>query len=706
MEPSLSKLENSSPELVAAGVWRIRFGSPEKAVPTAFRSKPVQAEALDRLPESLQPPIAASGMKAQSTIRGVLVKFPLFAEEHLFGLGLQLKSVDQTGKKKTLRVNSDPVADTGDSHAPVPFFLSTAGYGVFVDTARYATFWLGSHQPPPDHMDTNAGQSQVGSSTEELYAARVQDKREVLIEVPSAEGVDIYIFGGPDMKAALQRYNLFSGGGCLPPLRALGFWYRMFGASTQDEVMALARELREREIPCDIIGLEPGWQSQSYSSSFVWSSRFPSPELLLEETKALGFRINLWEHAFVHPSSPLYTGLRDQSGDLAVWGGLVPDFAQAQTRTFFADYHRDQFVTKGIAGFKLDECDNSDFIRSPWSFPECSQFPSGLDGEQMHSLLGVLYQQSISEAFRSCNRRECGEIRSLHALAAPYMGVLYSDLYDHPDFIRGILTAGLSGLLWCPEVRQCASTEDLVRRLQSTILSPQALVNGWMIRNPPWKQVDIEKNNASELAPGWENIEKICRELLKLRMRLIPYLYASFSTYLRTGLPPFRPLVVDYPDDAKVYPIDNSYLIGPSLLAAPAFVGQRERKVYLPAGRWHCFWTGNRYEGGQETIVPAPLEQIPLFVRDNSLLPLALPLANCADDTIFDLQVRVYGDNPVPFVLWEDDGISFDYEKGAFNEVMLDFKNGAGSVTRTGTYEPHRYRIQSWDRMLAPPTPS
>ncbi len=686
------------PEPVAPGVWRVRLGTPENAVPTAFRSQPIQMEALAQLPAAALPETAQRPVPYQQTPRGVLARWALAPDEHLFGLGLQLKSVDQTGRKKQLRVNSDPVADTGDSHAPVPFFLSTRGYGVLVDTARYATFWMGSHQSPAESGTATARESSVGTTTEQLYAARDLASREVLIEVPSAPGVDLYLYGGPALGTALQRYNLFSGGGCLPPLRALGFWYRMFGSATQDEVMQLAREFRERGIPCDLLGLEPGWQTQAYSCSFRWSTRFPQPDRLVEETRALGFRLNLWEHAFVHPSSPLYVQLRDRAGDWAVWDGLVPDFAQPEARRIFAEYHRREFVARGIAGFKLDECDNSDFIRSPWSFPECSLFPSGLDGEQMHSLFGLLYQQAVMEAFRAENRRECGEVRSSHALAAPHSSVLYSDLYDHRDFTRGVLTAGLSGLLWCPEVRQCDSTEELIRRLQLVMLSPQALVNAWMIRNPPWKQVEIEKNNAGSFAPRWEEVESICRELIQLRMRLVPYLYAAFAAYRRTGLPPFRPLVVDYPEDAAVYPIEDVFLVGPSLLVAPAFVGQVERKVYFPEGLWHCFWTGERMIGGREAVVAAPLLRIPIFVRDNSLLPLARPLMYCADDAVFDLDVRVYGESPVPAVLWEDDGISFDHEKGAFNEVVLEWKDGTGRVTRRGSFTPQRYRVASWEK--------
>ena len=107
----------------------------------------------------------------------------------------------------------------------------------------------------------------------------------------------------------------------------LGVWYRASTELGQKEVLSFLQEFRERHIPCDVFGLEPGWHSHAYSCSFVWSRRYPDPEQLLRETKQQGYKLNLWEHAFTHPSSPLYQPLLPWSGDYKVWGGLVPDFA-------------------------------------------------------------------------------------------------------------------------------------------------------------------------------------------------------------------------------------------------------------------------------------------------------------------------------------------------------------------------------------------
>ena len=138
---------------------------------------------------------------------------------------------------------------------------------------------------------------------------RFQDASEVIVEIPEAEGVDVYVFAGPTMRAAVQRYNLFSGGGALPPRWGLGVWYRVKGDFNQDETLKLASEFRDRRIPCDVIGLEPGWQTHAYSCTYVWSKSFPGPAGMAKQLASKSYRLNLWEHAFTHPDSPIHDPL-------------------------------------------------------------------------------------------------------------------------------------------------------------------------------------------------------------------------------------------------------------------------------------------------------------------------------------------------------------------------------------------------------------
>ncbi len=676
------------PTKLYPGIWKFTFGEPELFTPVRLREHQPVVSTLNSFPYDGECPLSPDAIKTKLTSRGYLISLPLDEDEHIYGLGLQLFSVDHRGLKKVARVNSDPKADIGDTHAPVPFYVSSSGYGVFVDTARYVIFYFGSTRLAEDpNEDRRSGDMKTGSSR-------------IFIEVPSVNGVEIYIFAGPELLNAIQRYNLFSGGGFVPPRWGLGFWYRCDLSFNQDQVISLADELYERNIPCDVIGLEPGWQTHSYSCSFMWSASFPTVENFINKLSKKNIHLNLWTHVFTHESSPIYSALRPFSSDHIVWDGLVPDLTLEDARNIMADYFAKEHVAKGIASYKLDECDNSDFNTIPWSFPEFSQFPSGVDGEQMHSFLGLKFQGMIDSIYQKRDLRTYGEVRSSHALAAPYPYVLYSDLYDHAQFIRGLVNCGFSGLLWCPEVRHASSAEDLVRRLQSVVFSPQALVNGWYIPNPPWKQFDTDKNKAGEFLDDWIVLEASCRAIIELRMKLVPYLYSAFYEYFAKGIPPFRALVCDFPRISDTYDIADQLLVGDRLMVAPVIAEKPDRKVYLPPGGWYDYWTRQYYEGDITLEIEPPLDIIPLYVKSGSVLPIAIPTLNTADPKSLELQVNIYGDGSLPFTLYEDDGNSLGYRRGEFNSLVIswDHNTAKGSMLRTGRFDFPTYEVISWDQ--------
>lgn len=669
---------------VFPGVWRATIGQPEPYTPVSSRLVPPQSEAFRLLPAIAEPPLPPPSGKI--TRRGCLLELPLHPDEAIFGFGLQFLSLNQRGKKKVARVNADPKFDTGDSHAPVPFYVTTNGFGILIDTARYASFYFGDVRPRPEH----AADSIAAAGTDPETTRKIQDADpgRILIEVPRAPGVDVYLFAGPSMLAAVQRYNIFSGGGLVPPEWGLGFWYRAESVTTQDGVLALAREFRERNLPCDVIGIEPGWQSHSYSSTFAWDrQRYPDPAEFVRSAAGMQYKVNLWEHAYTHPASPLFPALQPHSGDYGVWGGLVPDFAGAPARNLFGEYHAKTFLDIGVSGFKLDECDNSDFTGG-WAFPECSSFPSGIDGEQMHNVFGLRYQMAIWEQFRKRNQQSYNLVRSSGALAAPYPFVLYSDLYNHRDFIRALVNSGFSGLLWCPEVRDATSVEDLLRRLQSVVFSPLAMVNAWYIKNPPWKQLDRKKNNAGQLLDDWQSLEARCREIIGWRMQLVPYLTAAFQKYAQDGTPPFRALVLDTPQDTSLHAVDDQYLIGDRMMVAPLFAGEPGRDVVLPAGSWHDFWTGAAVGGNTKLSVPASTDKIPVYVKSGSIVPWADIGPHTGSPESRRLTARVYSDGSLPFVLHT-----------GTDELRLTWQDGQGSVNSSPAGSKNPYNVYRWQKI-------
>jgi alpha-D-xyloside xylohydrolase len=662
---------------VFPGVWMATIGIPEWFTPVSSRLVPVQTEAFAKLPKVGAAPLPA--VRGKRTSRGCVVRLPLRANEQVYGLGLQFLSFSQRGKKKVVRVNADPKLDTGDSHAPVPFYVTTEGIGILIDTARYAAFYIGDARPRPTHPVESVN----SANPDPNYAHDAQDGDlgQITVEVPHAGGVDVYLFGGPEMLDAVRRYNVFSGGGVAPPEWGLGFWYRVDAGGTQQSALALAKEFRERKMPCDVIGLEPGWQTHAYSCTFAWNrDRFPDPAGFVRSAQAMNLKVNLWEHSFTHPASGLFSAIEAHSGDYGVWGGLVPDFAGEPARAEFGAYHAKAFLDAGVSGFKLDECDNSDYTGG-WSFPECSAFPSGVDGEQMHNVFGLRYQMAIWNEYRKRGLPTFNLVRSSGALAAPYPFVLYSDLYGHRDFIRALVNSGFSGLLWCPEVRDAVSEEDLIRRLQSVVFSPLAMINGWYIKNPPWKQLNRKLNNADQLLDGWERLEARCREIIGWRMQLVPYLAAAFERYANDGTPPFRALVLDNPKQKELYAVDDQFMVGDRMMVAPLFAGEPSRKVVFPDGEWHDFWTGEAVGGGKERTMTASFEKIPVYVKSGSIVPWAdTGLFALAPETR-RISALVYGDGSIPFVL-----------AAGSEELRLSWSHGQGHQEGTNGYEVYAWR--------------
>ncbi|MBS1527990.1 MAG: DUF5110 domain-containing protein, partial [Bacteroidetes bacterium] len=412
----------------------------------------------------------------------------------------------------------------------------------------------------------------------------------------------------------------------------------------------------------------------------------------------MGFHLNLWEHAFVAKVSPLYEPLKSRAGNYLVWNGLVPDFADSAAGNIFANYHENTFVKEGVSGFKMDECDNSNIAygSNAWSFPELSSFPSGIDGEQMHQLFGLLYDKTIYNIYKKNNLRTYLDVRASNDFASPYPSSLYSDTYDHKQYIRLIVNSGFSGMNWSPEVRESNSVKDLMRRSQTAVLSAQTLFNSWYLKNPPWLQINIDKNNAGQLMDNAAAVEADICKLLDFRMSLIPYLYSAYADYHFKGIPPFRALVMDYPNDKQTFHISDEYMIGSSILAAPLTEKEDERLVYLPEGNWYDFNTNQKYAGGKAYTIKTGLTQLPIFIKEGTILPLANPVEHVGQDTQFELTCFVYGSAPAQATLFEDDGTTFNYEKGSYNLVTLSWQKNKGSVKRSGHFKGARYAVKKW----------
>jgi alpha-D-xyloside xylohydrolase len=681
---------------LANGIIRLSLGTLDKYTPYVFCPEQPKNDILKTLPEG-KLPFSLDDIDIQVTSRGCQVSIPLQDDEQLYGFGLQIGSFQQNGLKKKPIVNDSPINNLGLTHAPQPFYVSTKGYGIIINTLRYSTFYCGTNKKKFQISNYKVKEETDYTSIDEIYKNK-KGSNFVYVDIPNCKGIDVIIIKGINLQNVLQKYILFSGGGCLPPLWGLGFKYRTKTDFTQCKVMRIQEYFRTKQIPCDVIGLEPGWQSNTYSCSYIWNkNNYPTHQLMLNELKKQHYKINLWEHAYVNQSSPLWEPLKNLSGDFLVWDGLVPDFVLSKARKIFAEHHK-KLIDEGICGFKLDECDNSNIVNgnSNWGFPEMSCFPSGIDGEQMHQIFGVLYLETLNNIYKKENKRTYQDYRSSGLFVSSISASLYSDIYNHKDYVQMICNSAFGGLLWSPEVRESSSRTEFFHRLQTVLLSAQAVVDSWFLQNPPWLQYDKNKNNSNIFLPDSTNMENITRKLINIRMQLIPYIYSSFAKYTLLGITPFRPLVMDFPEDKNVWSIDDQYMMGDNLLVAPLLNETQTRKVYFPKGEWYNFNTNEKYIGGKTYEISIKWDEMPLFVKTGTILPLAKPVQYIDKNTIFHISCIVYGNTTSKYKLFEDDGESYNYKNKSYNLITLYCKNKNGYFERKGNFKEKRYIIDGW----------
>lgn len=646
---------------VAPGVWKATVGHPQAIDLVKAANMQPRIDALERL-GNMDFPLPEADCLAEMRDRKIYLRFPLQEAEQIFGLGLHFKTVNQRGRIVNLHVDHYNDRDDGRTHAPVPFYVSSNGYGVLINSARYITVYAGTavrkdSEHPPRVYDRN--------TDKDWEAQPYSDEIDVLIP---ASGTEIYVFAGKNSMEVVQRYNLFNGGGALPPKWGLGFTQRVPALFTANDVRNEVEAFKRHRFPLDFVGLEPGWQSKSYPCTFEWdSSRFPDPAAFIREMAARGIRLNLWLNPYLSPASSLYKKIYPLSGSHTVWNGLVPDFTLPKARQLYKNLFEKEHIDIGIAGYKIDEVDGGD----QWLWPDVATFPSGLAAEEMRQIYGLLLQRMTKEWFKERNKRTFGLVRASNAGASSFPYVIYDDFYDHRDFITAMCNSSFLGVLWTPEVRASKTSEEWLRRIQSVCFSPMAMINAWADGTKPW---------------SYPEVEKLVREVAELRMKLFPYLYTAFAEYYFDGKPPVKAmnLVEGFSSNAKDekgefdatnnpyqviinQDIKDQFMLGNYLLVAPMFTGEIMRKVVLPHGNWYDFYTG-KYAGNGEVIEVNPgLDKIPLYVKDGGIIPMIPPLLHTPlQGQVLPLEVRHYGDTESTFSIYDDDGESYDYEQGKY----------------------------------------
>ncbi|MBX9243301.1 DUF4968 domain-containing protein [Actinotalea ferrariae] len=502
-----------------------------------------------------------------------------------------------------------------------------------------------------------------------------------------------YVFAGPRMPDILEAYTWLTGRTALPPLWSLGFHQSRWHAYHQDAVEELARRHRELDVPCDAL-----WLDIEYMDGyrvFTWDrERFPDPPGMLARLRDDGYRvITIIDPGVKHdPGYAVFDEAlekdllcRTEGGDVyvgQVWPGRTtfPDFVTEEARAWWGRLNAEH-VRSGLAGIwnDMNEPATGDvdplrmrFGRGRWSH------------ERFHNQYALLMAMGTVEGLQEAmpDLRTFVLTRAgsagIQRYAAHWMGDNQSR-WDHLWLSIPMANGfGVSGQAFVGAdvggFFGSTNGELFLRWTQYGALTP-------FFRN------HSAMGNVDQYAWAFgEAVLDGVREAIRLRYRLLPYLYSCFVTASETGRPVQRPLVLDHQDDAVVRDVDDEFLLGPHLLVAPVIeAGTTHRQVYLPAGEWADWHTGERFVGPQFVLAATPMDRIPIYVRAGGVVPMWEHAPSSTAEPapeIMDLHVHVpRQDGVVASMLQEDDGLTVAARDGAFVRTSFEVARDGGTVT-------------------------
>jgi alpha-D-xyloside xylohydrolase len=562
-------------------------------------------------------------------VRGVVETLLLDPEDHFYGSGERFGRLDLVGR--TVRIwNRNPYGARSElAYKNLPVIIGSRGYGIFVDVPTAVGFDLGSR-------------------SNRAYSVQAE-----------GDELDYYLITGTP-KEIVTAYTQLTGRPAVPPEWAFGLWASTcFVQFTEASVLEVARRLRAEGIPCDVFHLDSFWQRAYMWCDFEWdSARLPDPRRLLAELHREGFHNCLWINPYVSLQSSLYTEgethgyfLKRPDGSVyhpIVWSqrtergmGLcaIVDFTNPAAARWYRGKLTEQ-LDLGADSFKPDFGEE---------IPHDAVFANGLTGAEMHNPYPLLFQKEVFDATRARADRVMAWSRSAAPGAQRYPGHWSGDpectFTDLANTLRGGLAASMSGLAyWSHDMGGFwgdPSPELFVRWSQLGFLSALSRFHGATPREP-WRYGD--------------DALRIFRQYACLRSRLVPYVVSYGWQASEDGIPIMRPMVMEFPDDPAGYAFDLQYCLGRELLISPVVRADGIVTTYLPRGKWTDWWTGVVHEGPTTVRRQVPLEELPLYVRDESLVVLGPERSHVGEKPVDPLTVEAFVTKDASFTLRGDSG--------------------------------------------------
>jgi alpha-D-xyloside xylohydrolase len=603
------------------------------------------------------------------------------ADEHYYGMGQNQESLgalDLRGRVLDCKHWYD--APAGETVC-VPFMVSSKGYGIVWDNPSETRFVAGVN-------GRTAFQSKVG------------------------ERVSFFVITGATPEEIYSGYARVTGKTPIPPKAAFGLIQSKARYESQQEVMRVASTYRQKHYPLDVMVVD--W--------FYWTrmgqldidpAQFPDPDGMNKALHDMGMQsiISIWPR---FETSGRYFNELDAKGYLLKdkdgktvdglpfrsdrTGGLI-DATNPAARKWYWEHARDNVLAHGFDYPWLDETE-------PDLVPDGYFYSIG-SADRYHNLFPLLHVEGVAQGMRAWKPNKRVLILSRAAyLGSQRTGALFwsSDVNPSWEALARQIPTGLnmtaSGIAyWGNDIGGWQWLPQTTSATRAPLLDPSdaratvghnddypELLTRWFQYGTflPTLRLHGDRKH-TEIWEFGKAAETILARYDRLRYQLVPYIYSQAKSTYDTGAPFMRALWMDFPSDPNVANIGTEYMFGPAFLVAPVTEqGQTEKDVYLPAGSdWYNFWTNEKLAGGHWVKVAAPIDQIPVFVKAGSIVPLGAAIESTATAQPI-AEIKVYPGKDADFTLYDDDGVSYDYEKGKGKLTRLHWNDASGKLSASG----------------------
>jgi alpha-D-xyloside xylohydrolase len=564
----------------------------------------------------------------------------------------------------------------------------------------------------------DGGESYIALKYKSPYDPVKQNQLSLWSEV--ADQIDYYFVSGENIDEIIAGYRQLTGKCPIMPKWAMGFWQSRERYVTQDELLGVVKEFRTKHIPLDNIVLDWFyWPEDKWGDHNFDSARFPDPKAMIDELHKdlhTQIMISVWPKLYVgtenynYMSSKGWVYTRNVENQQKDWVGkgyvsTFYDVFNPDARKYFWDQMNKKLFSIGIDAWWMDATEPD--ILSNTSIEQRKELMKPMyvgSPAKYYNAYSLENSRAVYEGQRSVkpDQRVFILTRSAYAgqqryASATWSGDVACRWYDLKAQIAAGLNFCISGIpYWTSDIGGFS--------LEGRFYHPEGQdLDEWRELNTRWYQFGVfcplfrvhgqyPYREVFNMAPEDNPTYKSMVYYDKLRYRLMPYIYTLAGNTYHTDYTIMRALVMDFPNDIHVRAIGDQFMFGPSIMVCPVYEFKaRNRQVYLPEGcGWYDFYTGKYYDGGQTILADAPLEKVPLFVKEGSVIPVGPEIEYALQPSDNDITLWIYEGKDAQFTLYEDENVNYNYEKGAFAITSFTYSEAEKRLTvgkREGEFE-------------------